>query len=524
MKKRQREERQQELESSVEETSEESSEAYSSSEGTGTTVQRLFDSSESSEEEPELKRRKRDQLLVNEYGEGLEESETSDEDMLTTFEAESKKRREKRERIEEENIREMRDEKIEEKVGLDMHDMEVRLQEVLKVLKNYGAYKSEERDRQSYVQELKQLLSLVYDTSEWLVEKYMQLFTIHEMVAVFEANDQQRPFTIRVNTLKIKRKELARILIGKGVNVSPLEGKYFGEVLQVFESPIPLGATPEYLAGLYMIQAAASILPVSALQVETGMRVLDMCAAPGGKAAHIGAHLRHTGCLWANDASGQRATALTANLQRLGITQAFVTVLDGRLCCQIMESCFDRVLLDAPCTGTGILSRDPGSKLHKGPGDLKRCTGQQRQLILAAFDSLAVGGVLVYSTCSILVEENEAIVDYLLRRRNAKIAPFFDDFGCPGKVNFMSHSFHPSVKHCVRVYPHMHNLDGFFVARIEKVAGGVRATGLQALGGEAPKKHKKNTLRKKIRKDRRRQQQQRLAQQESDRRALAHRR
>ena len=127
----------------------------------------------------------------------------------------------------------------------------------------------------------------------------------HQAIEFFEANEVPRPVTIRTNTLRTRRRDLAQALINRGVNLEPI-GKWTNVGLQVFESSVPIGATPEYLAGHYMLQAASSFLPVIALSPQPGERVLDMASAPGGKTTHMAALMQNTGVVFANDANKAR--------------------------------------------------------------------------------------------------------------------------------------------------------------------------------------------------------------------------
>nr|MBE5725215.1 putativeputative ribosomal RNA methyltransferase NOP2 [Cucujiformia] len=221
----------------------------------------------------------------------------------------------------------------------------------------------------------------------------------------------------------------------------------------------------EYLGGHYIIQGASSLLPVMALAPQENERILDMASAPGGKASHISAIMKNTGILFANDINKDRIKAVYGNFHRLGVANSVITTMDGRKYPKTMKD-FDRVLLDAPCTGTGVVAKDPSVKTSKDEQDIQRCYNLQRQLLLAAIDCVnaksSTGGYIVYSTCSVLPEENEWVIDYALKKRNVKLVPTGLDFGTEGFVNYRHHRFHPTLKLTKRFYPHTHNMDGFF--------------------------------------------------------------
>lgn len=151
-----------------------------------------------------------------------------------------------------------------------------------------------DRDRQSYLACLKRDLCTYYSYNEFMIEKFLNIFPVGEIVEVLEANEVQRPVTIRTNSLKTRRRDLAQALIARGVNLDPV-GKWSKVGLVVYSATVPLGATPEYLAGHYILQGASSLLPVMALAPQEGERILDMASAPGGKTTHIAALMKNTG-------------------------------------------------------------------------------------------------------------------------------------------------------------------------------------------------------------------------------------
>jgi len=354
----------------------------------------------------------------------------------------------------------------------DLQIIQARIRDVIQVLQDFKNKREEGRDRQNYLNCLQRDLCTYYSYNEFMIEKFLQLFPIGELLEVLEANEVQRPVTIRTNTLKTRRRDLAQALINRGVNLDPV-GKWSKVGLVIYSASVPLGATPEYLAGHYILQGASSLLPVMALAPQEGERVLDMASAPGGKTTHIAAIMKNTGVIFANDANKDRCKAIVGNNHRLGVTNCVVLNHDGREIPKIMKG-FDRVLLDAPCSGTGVISKDPSAKTGKDHQDIHLCSHLQKELILAAIDCLdaksKTGGYLVYSTCSVLPEENENVVEYVLKKRHVKLVETGLDFGVDGFTKYREQRYHPTMNLCKRYYPHAHNMDGFFVAKIKKIS------------------------------------------------------
>jgi ribosomal RNA methyltransferase Nop2 len=150
-----------------------------------------------------------------------------------------------------------------------------------------------------------------------------------------------------------------------------------------------------------MLQSASSFLPVLALDPQMNERILDLAAAPGGKTTYIAQLMKNTGTIFANDLKKDRLRALEFNLSRLGVSNAVITCRDGRKYHEIFHNTFDRVLLDAPCTGLGVISKDPSIKTKRVLLDLYKNSHLQKQLLLSAIDCTKIGGIIVYSTCSI---------------------------------------------------------------------------------------------------------------------------
>lgn len=408
------------------------------------------------------------------------ENESEDDEDLLPIERESKKLKKKQKEeqkladeelklnIEGQEVFKFPDEETEEIKNLQ--DVQQRIRDIIIVLSDFKKLRDSDHSRSDYVELLKKDLCIYYSYNEFLMERFMQLFPLNELLEFLEAMEVQRPLTIRTNSLKTRRRDLAQTLINRGVNLDPV-GKWSKVGLVIYSSQVPLGATPEYLAGHYIIQGASSLLPVMALAPQENERILDMAAAPGGKASHIAAIMKNTGVLFANDVNKDRIKAVVGNFHRMGIVNSVITSVDGRKFCDIMKG-FDRVLLDAPCSGTGVIAKDPSVKTSKDQQDIQRCYNLQRQLLLSAIDCVnansSTGGYIVYSTCSVLPEENEWVVDYALKKRNVKLVDTNLEFGTEGFTHYRQFRFHPSMRLTKRFYPHTHNMDGFFVAKLKK--------------------------------------------------------
>ena len=372
--------------------------------------------------------------------------------------------------------------------GEDLAMVYRRIKEVVSLLDRFKQLKDLPRSRSEYMAQLKGDMMAYFGYNDFFSTKLLEMFAPAEAVELMEANEKQRPITLRTNTLKARRRELAATLINRGVNLDPI-GPWSKVGLVVYDTTVPIGATPEYMAGHYMLQGASSFLPCTALAPQHGEKVVDMAAAPGGKTTYLAALMENTGSIVANELNPKRLKSVHANLQRMGVTNTIIANYDGRDLPKVLGECScDRVLLDAPCSGTGVVAKDASVKVTKSQQDIYNNAHLQKQLLLAAIDLVdaksTTGGYVVYSTCSIMVEENENVVNYALRKRDVKLVPTGLQFGKEGNMRYREHRFHPSVAQTRRFFPHMHNVDGFFVAKLKKLSNAKQPAG----GAAADKK------------------------------------
>ncbi|HEY9702299.1 MAG TPA: NOL1/NOP2/sun family putative RNA methylase, partial [Allocoleopsis sp.] len=239
-----------------------------------------------------------------------------------------------------------------------------------------------------------------------------------------------------------------------------------------------LGNLIEHHLGHIYVQEAASMIPPVVLDPKPGELVLDMCAAPGSKTTQIAMYMENSGLLVANDVSGSRLKALGMNMQRCGVSNHVITMMQEgrfkRLSEKHAEMKFDKILVDAPCSGTGTIRKSLKTILMWNPAGITKLSKIQKNLVDIAFNMLKRDGVMVYSTCTIEPEENEAVVSYLLNKYpNARLELIdHKKLGMnrtPSILKFKDLEISPEVEKCLRIHPYDNDSEGFFVARIRKL-------------------------------------------------------
>ena len=275
------------------------------------------------------------------------------------------------------------------------------------------------------------------------------------------------PKTVRVNTLKASLEDVLARLEGRGISFEPLGWYEHGIKLRGVERP---GNLLEYFLGFIHPQEEVSMIPPLLMELEPGQLVLDLCAAPGSKATQIAQLLENTGHIVANDVSVERLKLLRDNYERLGVLNMGVTAYDGR---RFPSACeFDAVLVDAPCSCEGVIRKDPSVLRALGPRLYWRMHKLQRALLSRAAELVKPGGIVIYSTCTFAPEENELVVDYVLKRLGDRLEIEALDFKGlkyePGLTEWAGRELEPDMAYCARFYPHLNDTGGLFVAKLRK--------------------------------------------------------
>ncbi|MGC8873491.1 MAG: RsmB/NOP family class I SAM-dependent RNA methyltransferase [Chloroflexia bacterium] len=291
-----------------------------------------------------------------------------------------------------------------------------------------------------------------------------------EYPAFLEALGLPARQALRVNTLKVEPAQLLSLL---ELDLAPLP--WCPEAF-LLPAEVSLGRHPLHSAGLFYLQEPSATAAVPLLDPQPGEHVLDLCAAPGGKSTHIAARLQGKGLLWANEPHPARARILLENLERWGVRNAVVSVERPERLVERFEGFFDRVLVDAPCSGEGLFRRDPGAVREWSPEGIAGCARRQQHILEAAARLVRPGGVVVYATCTFSPEENEAVVGRFLAMHERWVleeAPEWEGVsrGRPDWAGPLPPALAHTLSRAHRFWPHRTAGEGHFLARLRRPPG-----------------------------------------------------
>lgn len=291
--------------------------------------------------------------------------------------------------------------------------------------------------------------------------------------------DKKHYSGLRVNTLKISPEEFEKISPFDIKRIPWIENGYF------YDEKDQPAKHPYYYAGLYYIQEPSAMTPASLLPVTPGDKVLDLCAAPGGKSTELAARLKGEGVLVANDISNSRAKALLKNIELFGVKNAIVVSEAPSKLVNYFEGYFDKILVDAPCSGEGMFRKSPSIIKNWEQYGVDYYNKLQKEIILSAARMLKPGGKMLYSTCTFSPEENEGTINYLMKQfpEFHVVNPLIEKTGVSyegfanGRPDWINGP--EELKNCIRLWPHRIQGEGHFITLLEKSREGERADILQ---------------------------------------------
>ncbi|MGB3367618.1 MAG: 16S rRNA (cytosine(967)-C(5))-methyltransferase RsmB [Acidaminobacteraceae bacterium] len=305
--------------------------------------------------------------------------------------------------------------------------------------------------------DLVEYLSVKYSHSKWIVEKFIGDFGEEFAEGILQANNNKPLMNIRANTLKNTREELILKLEAIGMGVSASKFNKSGIIVNSFDESIV--NVDLYKEGCFVIQDNGSMLISEILDPKPGERVLDVCSAPGGKTTHIAELMQNKGIVVARDIYDHKLELVNNSVNRLGILIVETDLHDGTLFKESEEKSYDKVLLDAPCSGFGIIRRKPEIKYNKSLDDVISLSSLQYEMLVVNSKYLKVGGEMIYSTCSINKEENENVVDKFVKENDE-----FEIVDISDKISTID-----IETKTITLYQSFNETDGYFICKLKRI-------------------------------------------------------
>jgi tRNA (cytosine40_48-C5)-methyltransferase len=333
-----------------------------------------------------------------------------------------------------------------------------------------------------FLDEYSKKLAEKYGYKDWMISRFLKFIPNTEILLEYIENitiNKSSDFEyIRANNLKIDSEILKQRLIEKGYSLKDtvlkgvfrIEKSINTDSNQIRKTNLSsIGSTLEYLKGYYYIQDLSSCIAVDELEINENncSTVLDMAASPGGKTTFIAQKMNNKGNIIACEPNSKRIPSLIFNLSRCNVKNTTIFNIPGENI-EKMAIKFDRILLDAPCSCEGILTKDKTRKKSRNFKDIEICSSKQKKLIHSAVQVLKSNGIMIYCTCSFAPEENEMIIDELVKNNKSNIEIEPVKYGINGLLEFDKYKFTKELSNTKRLYPHIHNTNGFFIAKLRK--------------------------------------------------------
>jgi len=301
----------------------------------------------------------------------------------------------------------------------------------------------------------------------FLRARYGQMLGGQEVEQLIAAMQKPLQESITVNQLRTTDAELEKRLAEKGFLLEKIPWAEHGYFINA--SPYSIGSSTEHLLGYYYVQGAASMLPAEELKPKAGDVAVDMCAAPGGKTIQLAQCMKNKGALIALEKNRERLKSLRANTERCGVENMVLVRADATGLPELIgENSADKILLDAPCSGEGVIRKQFDRANTISQADFDSCAILQKELMASAIKALKTNGVLVYSTCSLSPEENEYVIQYALENLGVELLPVGLKIGRPGYTSIFGRELSKGMEQTRRIFPHEQNTEGFYIAKLRK--------------------------------------------------------
>ncbi|MFC7393906.1 RsmF rRNA methyltransferase first C-terminal domain-containing protein [Scopulibacillus cellulosilyticus] len=284
-----------------------------------------------------------------------------------------------------------------------------------------------------------------------------------EAEAFFAAYQDDKATGLRINPLKISAESF------KNISPFPIENIPFCSTGFYYNPADEPGKHPYHQAGLYYIQEPSAMFVAEVVNAEPGERILDLCAAPGGKSTQIAGAMKNQGLLVTNEIHPKRVKALSENIERLGVSNAIVTNESPDKLAKHFQGYFDKIVVDAPCSGEGMFRKDPEAVQYWSQEHVNHCASLQKDILESAYLMLKSGGILVYSTCTFAPEENEQTIEkFILKHNDMSLLPIAKMHGISNGKSEWSGSNSDTLSLTARLWPHLLKGEGHFIAKLQK--------------------------------------------------------